>query len=209
VYKRQQPGALAEANIAEQHALRIDYKRLRYAVEAFAPCYGADFAALHATLTAFQDSLGDLHDIHVFLDVVRNPALGAAGARAGVAAADFAEVEAVLTSRAHDAFARFSVLVGEHPAEVLLPALLLPLSRVPEAAPGSGPGEEAGQAEPYAVPATEGADSDGVAGAIEELPFASPVIVGDEPWAAAWDEGETTVTADASLLTADDVKGSG
>ena len=129
------PRALDEANIESQHALRITFKRLRYAVEVFAPCYGDDFDALHDTLTAFQDELGDLHDLHVFLDMVREPERRAAAMAAGVSAEDLGAVEALLEKRAHREFAQFAKLAQEHPAGELLPALLLPLSRAAEPEP--------------------------------------------------------------------------
>jgi CHAD domain-containing protein len=124
-----QSSALEEDSVAAQHALRIDYKRLRYAVEAFASCYGDAFDETHSTLTAFQDALGDLHDVHVFLDMVRSPERADAAARAGVSVEGVAEVESLLESRAHDTFARFARLAGEHHPEQLLPALLLPLAQ--------------------------------------------------------------------------------
>ena len=46
------------------HALRIGAKRLRYAIEFFAPLYRAkDVRPAHATLTALQDALGALNDL--------------------------------------------------------------------------------------------------------------------------------------------------
>lgn len=126
------PGALSEENVHEQHMLRIDFKRLRYAVEVFAPVYGDDFDKLHDTLTAFQDVLGDMHDLHIFLDMLRDPVLVGHARRAGVAAADIGEVVKILEVRAHKRFVSFVKLVAEHPAPELLAALLLPLSRRPE-----------------------------------------------------------------------------
>lgn len=123
-----QPAALPEENMLAQHALRIDYKRLRYAVEAFAPCYNDAFDDLHETLTAFQDTLGELHDVHVFLDMLRDPERIAAAGRGGVLAADLTEVVELLEERAHEEYLRFTALVAEHPAEQLLPRLLLPLT---------------------------------------------------------------------------------
>ncbi|MDO8879449.1 MAG: CHAD domain-containing protein [Coriobacteriia bacterium] len=160
-----QPAALAEADIEAQHALRIDYKRLRYAVEAFAPCYGDEFGQLHGTLTAFQDTLGELHDLHVFADMVRSPERVEAALRAGVSENDLAEVAALLDALARERFAAFTALVSEHPAASLFTMLLRPLEPPRSAAPGS---------------------ADDVA-MYEELPIASPVIVGDEPWAVSWD----------------------
>ena len=95
------PAALDEEQIEAQHALRITFKRLRYAVEVFAPCYGDAFDDLHATLTAFQDELGDLHDLHIFLDMVREPERRASAEAAGVSAEDIAAVEALLEKKAH------------------------------------------------------------------------------------------------------------
>ncbi len=160
-----QPGALVEADIEAQHALRIDYKRLRYAVEAFAPCYGDEFGQLHGMLTAFQDTLGELHDLHVFADMVRSPERVGAAVRAGVSENDLAEVAALLDALARERFAAFTALASEHPAASLFPMLLRPLELPRSAAPG--------------LP-------DDVA-MYEELPIASPVIVGDEPWAVSWD----------------------
>ncbi len=126
------PLALAEENAAEQHALRIDFKRLRYAVEVFAPCYGDGFDELHDMLTAFQDALGDLHDLRVFLDMLRVPERLAAAKRAGVSASDVDDVAKLLRARAHKAFLAFSKLVRQHPVEELSAALLAPLAAAAE-----------------------------------------------------------------------------
>jgi CHAD domain-containing protein len=190
------PSALDETNTDAQHALRITFKRLRYAVEVFAPCYRDDFDALHETLTAFQDELGDLHDLHIFLDMVREPERQAAALAAGVSVEDLGAVEALLEKRARREFSQFSKLAKEFPAGKLLPALLLPLSRPAEAEPAPVP------AEPTAEMATEAGDTTrpaalAVAGEVEppplEIPIADfggyaidpPIVVGAEPWAVA------------------------
>jgi CHAD domain-containing protein len=169
-----QPEALDERNMAEQHALRIDYKRLRYAVEAFAPCYEDDFEALHPTLVAFQDALGVMHDLHVFLDLVRDPDLAVAAGRAGVSAEDRAEVDQVLVKQAHEAFERFVVLAAEHPAERLIPSLLLPLARGPVRA----------RVAERATAASEAAAASALG---DEIAVPSPVEIGAEPWAEEWE----------------------
>jgi CHAD domain-containing protein len=169
-----QPVALDEANVPEQHALRIDYKRLRYAVEAFAPCYGDAFDILHATLTAFQDTLGELHDVHVFAEMVRDPARAEAARTAGVTDAGLDEVVTVLDGRARERFAAFAALAEAHPADKLLPALLLPLARRPVAAVETARDDASAEA--------------AIAASALELPVESPVVVGDEPWAEGWDE---------------------
>jgi CHAD domain-containing protein len=179
-----QPAALKVDTIAAQHALRIDYKRLRYAVEAFAPCYGEVFDDVHSTLTTFQDTLGDLHDLHVFLDMVRSPERVEAAMQAGVSAEGIAEVERHLEARAHETFVRFARLTGEHDPERLLPALLLPLAQAqvekrfvqaPAVADVTFVVEFVEEPEPAVVDITDGT-------------IVSPVVVGAEPWASGWEE---------------------
>lgn len=187
-----QPVALDEANTLEQHALRIDYKRLRYAVEAFAPCYGDDFDDLHDTLTSFQDALGDLHDLHLFIDLLHDPERVIAANRAGVSAADLEEIAAVLARRARERYVRFVGLAAAHPPEALLPELLLPLTRVP-AAPVALAASEAPDA--ILVEATLLGDGFPDAGSEEGVPTVDlarvPVIVplapGSEPWSVAFE----------------------
>jgi CHAD domain-containing protein len=191
-----QTAALDETNIDEQHVLRIDYKRLRYAVEAFAPCYGEHFDALHEALTEFQDTLGDLHDLHVFLDSVLAPGAAGAAAGAGVSQADVAEVEAVLESRAHDTFVRFTGLVTDFPPDVLLPALLLPLAQsaattrvgVADRVESAGAPETAAVASEI-LEASDAPDATSVFPPVIDADGSvlPPVIVGEEPWAAGWD----------------------
>jgi CHAD domain-containing protein len=49
------------------HELRILAKRLRYAVELFAACWGDDFKKSAAEIARFQTSLGELHDCDVWI----------------------------------------------------------------------------------------------------------------------------------------------
>lgn len=189
-----QPAALDEGSIAAQHALRIDYKRLRYAVEAFAPCYADAFDNVHSVLTAFQDTLGDLHDLHVFLEMVRSSERKEAALRAGVSAEGIAEVETLLEARAHETFVRFAQLAGEHHPERLLPALLLPLAQTQVEARDAQKSDaaEPALAEPVVADVTfvvefveepEPAVVD-----ITDGTIVSPVVVGAEPWALGWEE---------------------
>lgn len=171
-----QPVALDPVNIEEQHALRIDYKQLRYAVEAFAPCYGDAFDDLHETLTAFQDALGDLHDVHIFLEMLRDPERIEAASRAGVSGEDLREVVIDLEDRASREFARFADLAEKHPAGQLLRALLAPIE----------------QAEVVLGVVVEDAGERAATGswsAEEEVPVVALVFVGDAPWEDGWDNG--------------------
>lgn len=49
------------------HNLRILAKRLRYAIELFAPCWGDEFKKSATEIARFQTSLGELHDCDVWI----------------------------------------------------------------------------------------------------------------------------------------------
>lgn len=61
---------IADAKPATLHQLRIACKRLRYALEIFAPQLGAGVAPLRKALVAAQGHLGDIQDITVALGLV-------------------------------------------------------------------------------------------------------------------------------------------
>ena len=69
-------------DVEESHRARIAAKRLRYVVEPVSELAG-DGRAIVETLKTLQDSLGDLHDVHVFSEEVV-PAAGEAAARPGL-----------------------------------------------------------------------------------------------------------------------------
>jgi CHAD domain-containing protein len=153
--------ALPDSAINEQHALRVVVKRLRYAVEVFAPAYGDSFDEVHEALSAFQDALGDLHDAHLFLDTLSEPRLVAFSAGVGVRESDLAELVDACNAQAFSAYSRFVALAEEYPEERLLALLLLPLSR-PTAA------EEPPAEEPPAEPPAEQPETDAPSSATAE-----------------------------------------
>ncbi len=57
--------ALADADNLTLHALRIEFKRLRYAVSIFADVLGKTSADFITEIKAAQDHLGKLNDLHV------------------------------------------------------------------------------------------------------------------------------------------------
>lgn len=109
-----QADALASGAPAQLHALRIAYKRLRYAAEVFAPVYGERFEPLHEVLTAYQNRLGELHDAHVFAEALRDPGLRALAYQAGAAEQGFAELEAALQAQADAALHEVRQLAEAH-----------------------------------------------------------------------------------------------
>jgi CHAD domain-containing protein len=56
---------LSNASLEQLHALRIEFKKLRYAVEFFREALGGEAKAVIGTLKAMQDHLGDLNDARV------------------------------------------------------------------------------------------------------------------------------------------------
>lgn len=65
------PDALHERDSAAQHQLRIAVKKLRYRLELLAPLFEEPYQQLHRSLKEYQDVLGKLHDIDVFVDLVQ------------------------------------------------------------------------------------------------------------------------------------------
>jgi CHAD domain-containing protein len=118
------PGALDERDGASQHALRIAFKELRYAVETLAPCFDTSVDETHKLLVRFQDALGELHDRDVFIEAVAAAQAAGDAAVAGVTPAGLDAVVAGLAAQRHAAFRRFHALAAGHPEPALRGALL-------------------------------------------------------------------------------------
>lgn len=121
------PDALTEERIEEQHAMRIACKRLRYATEALAPCFGAAFVELHGVLTDFQDVLGELHDADVFIAAVSAIREEGDAPTPAVTAEGLDAVLSDLSSRRGRRFRRFERLCAEWPPDKLRAALMASL----------------------------------------------------------------------------------
>ncbi|GFO55507.1 CHAD domain-containing protein [Geomonas sp. Red276] len=65
------PAALNEDQGPVQHRLRIAIKKLRYRLEIVEPLFGGGFDQLHDDLKGYQEILGKLHDMDVFVEMVR------------------------------------------------------------------------------------------------------------------------------------------
>lgn len=62
---------LQNASLANLHDLRIEFKKLRYALDFFKPLLGAEVKAVIGGLKQIQDVLGDLNDADVACAMVR------------------------------------------------------------------------------------------------------------------------------------------
>ncbi len=63
---------LAHASIEQMHALRIEYKKLRYTVEYFREVLGTHAKAVINDIKKLQDHLGDLNDADVATEILRS-----------------------------------------------------------------------------------------------------------------------------------------
>lgn len=61
------PGALIEENVTVQHRLRIAVKHFRYCLEFLAPLASGDYRKLYGVIKEYQEVLGHMHDLDVFL----------------------------------------------------------------------------------------------------------------------------------------------
>jgi len=113
------PAALSEGEAAEQHAMRIAVKHLRYAVETFESCLGEERHALHKHLTRLQDALGELHDRDVFIGLVRDTAETLDPASGCTSLAGIERVAEALAEDRARYFAQFSGLMTDVPTEAL------------------------------------------------------------------------------------------
>jgi hypothetical protein len=85
--------------VTQLHDMRIAAKRLRYALEIFAPALDADVAGCITIIKEFQEIVGEIHDDDVLVDVIREQL-----AHRAAAVADALANLAVGTGDAIDAF---------------------------------------------------------------------------------------------------------
>jgi CHAD domain-containing protein len=134
------PEAMEPTNSFVLHAMRIDAKRLRYAVETFAPAFDPDrLDALYPVLKALQDELGELHDRDVFTEAVRAAESEGSARAAGVTDAGLEAVVADLSAERARRFAAFRCLIDEWPEHRMRNELLDAIVTLPavEGIPGS------------------------------------------------------------------------
>lgn len=63
---------LANATVEQFHALRIEFKKLRYTVEYFSEVLGKEAKSVINEIKALQDHLGDLNDAQVATQILRD-----------------------------------------------------------------------------------------------------------------------------------------
>ena len=119
------PAALVEPAGSEQHRLRIAVKKLRYAVETFAPCLGHSLEEVYPALKSMQDALGEVHDRDVFIAAVRDAGSLGAATDAGVLPAGIEAVVSDLSTERSRQFRVFEALIAQWPRQRLSAALTI------------------------------------------------------------------------------------
>ncbi|HKO91227.1 MAG TPA: CHAD domain-containing protein, partial [Polyangiaceae bacterium] len=98
----------AGAELAEQlHRLRIDIKKVRYALELFEPLLGEHFQGLNQRATALQELLGAHHDLTVLGDIVAERASELAHKNRRTLSAGLRQAGAALAAEQQAVLARF------------------------------------------------------------------------------------------------------
>jgi len=85
---------LPQAGDETLHALRVEFKQLRYALEFFQPILGATADSVILEIKAMQDTLGRMNDIAVFIERLRQ--IG------GLAAEQAAVIESYVMNRGEE-----------------------------------------------------------------------------------------------------------
>lgn len=65
------PQASLSGEVEMQHRLRIAIKHFRYRIELFDFLIGKGFKGIHEVVKTYQDILGQMHDLDVFIELVR------------------------------------------------------------------------------------------------------------------------------------------
>ncbi len=126
------PAALVPENSEAQHAMRIEFKQLRYAIETLSPCFDGDVDEVIALTKEFQDALGDLHDYDVFIETVRTIRESSDARAAGVDDAHLEEVLQLLQTERDKRFKHFRFLIRRNGQRMLRSLILGSLARGPE-----------------------------------------------------------------------------
>lgn len=106
------PDARQEAEVAAQHRLRIAVKRFRYRLEFMAPIVSRhDYLEIYSRVKNYQELLGHLHDLDVFVNTVDELLPGSPGA---------APLKVIIAGRRHDLFTEFLGLNDASPFPLIL-----------------------------------------------------------------------------------------
>lgn len=102
------PEALVEEQVSAQHRLRVAVKRFRYRVEFLASFANSSYKAVYATIKEYQEILGHMHDLDIFIGLIPAPA-GEAGKNRGI--------RNIINERRSALFRQFISLHQAHPLD--------------------------------------------------------------------------------------------
>jgi CHAD domain-containing protein len=102
------PQARRAGEIEAQHRLRIAIKHFRYRAEILSGLFGAGFPELRDRLKAYQDVLGRMHDLDVFVGIIRDAHLSDLTGET---------IENAIVARRDVIFTEFTVMLDTMPPE--------------------------------------------------------------------------------------------
>ncbi|MFZ2098102.1 MAG: CHAD domain-containing protein [Anaerolineales bacterium] len=98
---------LPTASMNQLHALRIEFKKFRYALEYFREILGENVGQIISELKQLQDHLGELHDADVACDLIRDFLVAWEGEQAGIPIAERVNPEPIVTYLAYSYAERY------------------------------------------------------------------------------------------------------
>lgn len=106
------PDARQETEVAAQHRLRIAVKRFRYRLEFMAPIVSRpDYLEIYSRVKNYQELLGHMHDLDVFVNTVDELLPPPPGAE---------PLKAIIANRRHDLFTAFLGLSDASPLPLIM-----------------------------------------------------------------------------------------
>ena len=106
------PDARQETEVAAQHRLRIAVKRFRYRFEFMAPIVSRpDYLEIYSCVKNYQELLGHMHDLDVFVGTVDEFVSGSHGTE---------QLKAIIASRRQGLFTEFSGLCDASPFPLIM-----------------------------------------------------------------------------------------
>ncbi len=104
------PLAMRPGEALLQHRLRIAIKRYRYRMEVLSPLMGEGYREIHSHVKSYQDLLGRLHDLDVFMELSTGIDLTDGARRA---------LTELITGKRENVFGRFLDKLEEAPLDVI------------------------------------------------------------------------------------------